>query len=550
MTDSFKNRSNIFGEITSSSDPTDITYSDDPAASDAVNLIGKLKAIADNQLSKMAAATEWLGIAANQGQNSTGKNTFVGYENVLPDPIDTSNIFKGWTAPTLPSLPAFPALPADLKVDLSSFKTDAAALVDKLQLSWMAKFLPSTTDTSKYDTLMKDILSGTNDALVAAKTEGYLTDMKANFVSVKSDALNDIVNRVSTLYSGVTDLLAKIPTKIDSIMALTQDNMDTQINALYAALDIDLATLPTSIAAAITLAEDNTSNIIFARGRDQVAREAARQEVEVLADWASRGWSMPSGVLAAQQAAARQNTLDSASKFAAEEAVREQEMVVDLTKISVDSSLRVADVRTRAKLEAIKITLEARRLNVDFAKSSIDAWIRQSEVQLRTNLDATRTAFDARLRYSAMQIEADRSVAELAIKNLGIRLDFSKFGADFALNYRKSAIDGMNGLINAYANLNRGEMEYYAAIAQAQRQNLEALIGYYRLSLAEAEMGMKVSMENTETKLKWATIAGNFIAQCVGHHVQAAMATGNMYAQAAGMSLGGLNGIASTSISG
>jgi hypothetical protein len=107
-----------------------------------------------------------------------------------------------------------------------------------------------------------------------------------------------------------------------------------------------------------------------------------------------------------------------------------------------------------------------------------------------------KAVLEARLRYSAMQIEADRTVAEQSMKNLGLRLDFSKFGADFALKYRTEAINGMNGLIQAYAALNRGEMEYYAAIAQAQRTNLEALIGYYRLSLSEAEMGMKVSTEN------------------------------------------------------
>jgi hypothetical protein len=223
---------------------------------------------------------------------------------------------------------------------------------------------------------------------------------------------------------------------------------------------------------------------------------------------------MPGGVLAAHQAAARQNTLDSASKIAAEEAVRTQQM------------------------------------NVDFAKVAIDSWLRTADFQLRANLEGMKAALEARLRYSALQIEASRTEAEQSMRNLGLRLDFSKFGADFALKYRQSAIEGMNGLIQAYAALNRNEMEYYAAIAQAQRANLEALIGYYRLSLAEAEMGMKVSIENTETKLKWATIAGAFIAQCVGHHVQAASATGSMYAQAAGMSLAGLNGVASTSISG
>jgi hypothetical protein len=175
----------------------------------------------------------------------------------------------------------------------------SATLVDKLQTSWMAKFLPTTTDTSKYDTLMKDILSGTSDSVVTATLDVLAANMQNDLTGVKAMHLQMCKRRS----------LPCTPRYCQHQWHSAQARCGRGARA------------------------GQHGNIVFARGRDQVAREATRQEAQVLADWAANGWSMPGGVLAAHQAAARQNTLDAASKIAAEEAVRTQTMNVDFAKM-------------------------------------------------------------------------------------------------------------------------------------------------------------------------------------------------------------------------
>lgn len=480
MADQFTVRSNIFGVTTSGSGASSIPYSSSQTT-EAGKLIDKLKNIADNQIQNVAAGVNWLGTVANAGQNGSDRNSLVAYQNVKPDAITSSNVFKDWTPFALPTLPAFPTLPAALDINMGTFKGDVAALVNDLQNSWMAKFLPTTTDTSRYDTLMKDILNGSDDATNTAKLNTIYNELNSAITSMKTTAYSDVVAQVAALKTAVAASSSGLQPKIDS---------------------------------AIATAQDNTANIVWARARTQAAREAARQEAEATAEFAARGFSLPGGVLLAAQSMARQATLDAASKVAGEEAYRIQIM------------------------------------NVDLAKVAIDSWLRSSDFELRSNLDSMRTILEARMRYSSFELDADRSRAEQAVKNLGLRLDFTKFGAEFALKYRTEAIQGMNGLINAYANLNRSEMEYYSMIANAQRQNLQALIEYYRLSIAQAEIGIKVSSTNVENDIKWAQTAGDFIGRAVANHVQAAQSAANLYAQIAGQALSGLNGIAQVTSSG
>ncbi len=475
----FNRRSNIFGQLTSSGGTSDIPYSSNEATA-AGKLIDKLKNIADNQIVKVASAVDWLGMAANSGQNASGMKSLVQYNNVKPDDITTANIFKNWTAPSMPSLPSFPALPANLEINMNTFKADIDALVSKLQNMWISRYLPTTTAIDAYNKYYDYILNGSATTLVKGKTDSIYSELIGGLNDLRTAVMADVSGQITAAQTAVSGVLTGLQPRIDAALAKAQD----------------------------------TSDIIFARGRDQVAREAARLDAEAQAEWAARGFSLPGGVLLAQQAMSRQATLDAVGKLAADEAARVNAM------------------------------------NMEVAKTAVDAWLRYTDLQARTYLEAMTGYIDARMKASGFLLDAYRSQAETAIRHLGLEIDMSKGAGELAVRYRLGVQEGMNGLVQAYAALNRGEMEYYAAIAAAQRANLQALIEYYRLSLAQSEMGMKVSLSNRDADIKWAEVAGQFIGNAVAHHVQAASATGNLYAQIAGMALSGLNGVASQSVSG
>jgi hypothetical protein len=438
-------------------------------------MIDRIRYIADVNMANVADSTGWLGIAADAGQNGSDKS-LVRYDNVKPDAVKNINeALAGFTGiSSLPALPAFPTLPADLDIDVENFKGNVDALIDKLQNSWVSHFLPSTTDTSRYDSLMTFILNGTDDTSVKTILDGLYTDMQ-----------NALTSTVGGLVSSIT----------------------TQASQLQTTLAAQIAALQPMIDQAFANANDNTAEVAFVRARDQAAREAARLEREAIADWASRGFAMPSGVILAAQAEQRNATLFASAEVAAQQAIKAQEM------------------------------------NLEIAKGAVSAWMQAAELQIRSNIEMARLTTEVTLRQAAMQMDKDRELAKAAFEHLGLRLDFTKFAGDFALKYRIAAIEGMNNLINAYANLTNATENWYAKIADAKRGAILALVEYYRAGLQYADMGVKTMLTNNENDIRWAQVAADFITRAVANHVQAAVATGDVYGRVAAAALNGMNAI-------
>lgn len=476
MTSTFTGRTNIFGTTTSSAGSPATPFSTtetDPAAV----LIDKIKWIAETHIDKLANSIEWLGMAANQGQNDAS-GSWIGTVHKNPDSISASDL-TAWDAPALPDLPSFPDLPEDLKVDMEKFRTAADDLIAKLETSWVSKFLPETTNISNYDDLFADILDGTDDTAVRNRLDAMFNTLDSALTTTIGDLKSDMTTQIDLLRDRIADRIAL---------------MDDQVEAGIAAANDD-------------------SEIAWTRARDQAAREGARLEAQAIAEWASRGFALPGGVLTAIQAESRQGTLDAVTKVAIEEAIKAQERRIDMAKIAIDSYLRSAEYVTRADLEALKAPLEAY------------------------------------LKHAEMEVRGHEKRAEEAVRHLGMRLDFTKFGGEFALRYRTAAIEGMNGLLNAYANISRNEADFLVRIADAKRQAVSALVEYHKVGLAHAEISLNVEKANVDKDLKYAETAANFIARSVANHVQAAMATGDIYGRVAQGALGGLNAVASSSTS-
>ena len=117
IADSSISQSNIFGQVTSSSN----TITPEGASAEttaAGKLIDHLKYVADRSVEQAANRAQWLGIAANQGQNTDPKGLIQG-NLVPPAALDRSKAFVKWDLPAITASPmSLPSIPDNLKVDL------------------------------------------------------------------------------------------------------------------------------------------------------------------------------------------------------------------------------------------------------------------------------------------------------------------------------------------------------------------------------------------------------------------------------------------------
>jgi hypothetical protein len=522
MSGETKMMSNIFDQTTVTTSATNA----EPVSAEttaAGKLIDHLKWVADTAVTQAGDRANWLGLAANAGQN-VGQHSMVKGELVKPDPLDRSKIFQSsFNLPSLATL-TVPTIPDGLKIDVSKINADTKADLDALKNSWLTQFLPAVTDVSALTKLSDNILNGTNQATVATKLSLLEGELSA--------ALDTVINSTS---KSMDDLLTTVKAAIVASAASARTGVSNDGATAKTNIGANLTSAQAGVAGALDAAKDNATNIAWARARDAAAREGARQEAEAVTGWASRGWSMPGGALAGLAQKARQATLNAASEMAAQQAEKQQQLFFDAARASVEAYLRAMDAQSTADLAILRADIDA-SLHVLDAQSSAD-------------LSVYKDSLDAKLRFADLQNTAKREKVRQAFEHLGLQLDFTKFTGDLAVKYRLGVIEGLNDLIRAYAALKGNETEYLAAITRAQDASVQALVEYYRAAIASAEMGMRVDLQNNENDLRWSTIAAQFIGTAVGHHVQAAGAATDVFARIAAMALSGMNGIASVAAS-
>lgn len=466
--------SNLFGLATQSGG-TD--YPAEPASNsktDAGILADHISYLVGKYAFQAGQSADWLSVAANAGQNGDPAG-FALRQYTEPLPVVSASLVSNWQLGTPPALLTLPALPDGMKIDTAKIRSDWLQDVGTLQQSWMASFLPAVTDVSALNALFNSILNGSAQASFEA--------------------------RLATLETAIQNAIASI--SASSLAALTALAATVQTN-----VDANIATQKANIASAIAVASDATQTIAWQRARDQAAREAKRLEDEAMTQFASRGFSLPPGILVNVVAHQKQATLDSAVEIAAREAEKIQGAFIELAKVQIDN------------------------------------WARVMEIQNRSEIERYRAIADSNLRYATLQLEGNKEVAELAIKHLGLTLDFTKFSGELAVKYRLGVIEGINGLIHAYAGLRGNETEYARAIAQAQTQATGALVEYYRAAIGAAEVGLRTEVANRENSIRYMGVAADFIAKAVGNYVNAAGQAAHVFSQIASQAAGGLTTVA------
>lgn len=579
MTD-FMHESNIFGETAGSS-----AVLPEPASSaktDAGKLADHLKYVADAAVVQATNRADWLAIAALSGQNA-GDQSMVRKTYTQPADIKSSDIVNGWKLPDLPALLTLPALPAGLDVDIDKIKSTWQPDLDALKNSWMAQFLPAVTDVSALAKLADNVLGGSTASIFEQRLTALETNLTSAALAITTSSLQSLTTLASAVQQALNTttttqsanlvaaqvslaaLQTALTNALTSTVNTTSSSLTTAATTVKSNIDGNITTAKANVASALAVAADNTQEVAWTRMRDQVAREGARLEDEAVTEFASRGFSLPAGILLSRLNHQRQATLAAAGDAAAQEALRVQQAFLEIARNQVDSWLRIMDMQSRSEIERYRAIADAglrfAALQVDANKTNADLSVRVStltvdtqqkmaELGNRSAIESYRAQTDANLRFGQLQYEANREAAEVAIKHLGLTLDMTKFAADTAVKYRLGVIEGMNGLIRAYGSLRSIEVEYVRGIAAAKAQMMTALVEYYRAAISSVEVGLRTEISNKDTALRYIGTAAQFIGTAVGNHVRAAAASADAFSRIAGMALSGLNAVASQSTSG
>lgn len=421
----------------------------------AGDLINYLISIADGKLVDFDAAANTLRVSPNTGE------------------IIKVQPFKPlvYVPPTL-AFPTIPAAPANTVIDASSLNTAVADIINNINGSWMKQYFPTVSEMGQFDAL-ETLLEGDVD----------LNDLNA----IESDLRAALLSAITTMR-----------TQLDSAISLSKSNLDAKIAGLQPKID-----------AALTRAGDDSAQIAWARARDQAAREAQRQEREAISDWASRGWPMPSGVLAAQAEVSRQATINASSAMAAEQAVQISKHYLDIAKMSIDN------------------------------------WLKAAELQVTAEITAYKTAEEHRLKTTEMEMEGFKERARTELAGLSLQVDLSKFAGDTEARYRLGIHQALNGLVNAYADAARTGFDSRGKIAESQRSVIGAMADFWRAALTSSDIIERGKLQSIEQEMKWSQEAANIVVKSASNFVQAATASADVYARVAAMALGGLNGVAS-----
>lgn len=145
-------------------------------------------------------------------------------------------------------------------------------------------------------------------------------------------------------------------------------------------------------------------NAIWQRSRERELQDAYRQEAEAVAEFASRGFSLPAGVINSQIQRIRQDAANKASTHSRDVAIKQAEIQIETIKFAVEQGIRL-------RLGIVTALIDFMR-----AKLGLYSLIRERAVSL---VEAKRSLWQGAAAYYQALIAA----AELQLKYDGIRID-------------------------------------------------------------------------------------------------------------------------------
>lgn len=371
-----------------------------------------------------------------------------------------------WSAPTnLPALPTLPTLPAGLVINNGVVQANVAADITKIQTSWMASFIPTTTDLTSLNLLADNVLNGTQANSATAQLASLLAATQAALAAITTSATNTLVAAISS----------------------TQANLST-----------NFGTARTGVASALAIAGDNTQNIAWIVARDQVTREAARKERSTISQWASRGFNLPGGVLTKLIARSQQDTQDAVTEIAGKQAVETQKLFFDTARLSVETYMKQLEVQTNAEIQSFS-TVQAANL-------------RLAELSLDANKFAARTAFE----HLQLRIDFTKFTAEIATRYRVQIIEAVNALVNAYASLNRSETEYLASIANAQRGAYAALTEYFRAAIQFGEYGLKAEGQNQDKNLKYAQIAATYIQEQLGQKIKAATAAAETYARTAG----------------------------------
>lgn len=163
---------------------------------------------------------------------------------------------------------------------------------------------------------------------------------------------------------------------------------------------------------------------LWQRGRDRVIADGGRAESQVLNDFASRGFSLPSGVMAARLQEIRFEQLGKTQELSRDAAIKQADMTVENLRFAVEQAIKSRAMAMAAAADYIRSLMSGVDTAARVASINSDAKARM--------MAATADMYRARLTRDELAMKIPLSNQDASLKVKGMNIDGYHKGVDSA----------------------------------------------------------------------------------------------------------------------
>lgn len=206
------------------------------------------------------------------------------------------------------------------------------------------------------------------------------------------------------------------------------------------------------------IVSDAMQEIMWERAKAQTARDAARFEDEAVAQWASRGFSLPGGVINKQIQRKNQDLFFANADLAAQQAIKALELQVDAAKFAADvgTKLRLGLIDGLTRLVSVYAQLPVAAAN--YAAAVAEAK-RAAYTAIGEYYRAVIAASDITLKPAIINAELmQRYVGDLVQVSgtaMGHQVHAAAAGTNALAQVASASLNGLNG-VAAVSNIVQG----------------------------------------------------------------------------------------------
>lgn len=240
----------------------------------------------------------------------------------------------------------------------------------------------------------------------------------------------------------------------DKVIALLSDELAGFFAKYYplAADAFDEATnwLVNSITNGGTGISVAVENQIWQRGRERVVADGMRAESQVMNDFASRGFSLPSGALAARLQEVRFEQLGKTQELSRDAAIKQADMTVENMRFAVGM--------------AVESRMKAMQAAADYIRSLMSGIEASAKVAL-LNSDVKAKMMSANADLYRARLSRDQIILQAAGTNAQLRTQASIASSDGFYKGGSNAVSGAAAAAGVYGDMAKAALSSLSAVA-------------------------------------------------------------------------------------